>query len=186
MAAAVSVEVAAEGAKNPSTLEFLKGAPKRLLIGGKWVPARSGKTFEVVNPANEQVIAKVSEGDKKDIAEAVKAARKAFDQGPWPRMKPAERAGYLNKWADLIQKHAEQLAELDTLRSSAGPARNSNLHRYPAKPPTGGNHPWGDSQMWVPPICFLACRSDSRRFPAIRYRPGWKASLFLNNGDAAL
>jgi aldehyde dehydrogenase (NAD+) len=115
MAAAVSIEVAAQGAKNSATLEFLKGASKRLLIGGRWVPARSGKTFEVINPANEQLIANVSEGDKEDVAEAVKAARKAFDQGPWPRMKPAERAGYLNKWADLIQKNAEQLAELDTL-----------------------------------------------------------------------
>ena len=115
MAAAVSIEVAAQGAKNSATLEFLKGASKRLLIGGRWVPARSGKTFEVINPANEQLIANVSEGDKEDVAGAVKAARKAFDQGPWARMKPAERAGYLNKWADLIKKNAEQLAELDTL-----------------------------------------------------------------------
>jgi len=128
MAAAVLIEVAAQGAKNPVTLEFLKGPPKRLLVGNKWVPARSGKTFEMINPANEKVIATVSEGGKEDFDEAVKAARKAFDQGAWPGMKPAKRAAHLNKWPDLVQKNAEQLAELDTLDlgltiASLAPAR---------------------------------------------------------------
>ena len=79
MAAAVpSIESAAAGA-NAQVREFLKGSPKKLLIGGKWVAAHSGKTFETINPANEEVIGLVAEGDKADVDEAVKAARKAFE-----------------------------------------------------------------------------------------------------------
>ena len=114
MAAAVSIEIAAQGAKNPDALGFLKGS-KNLLIGGKWVPAKSGKTFEVVNPANELVIGSVAEGDKADVDEAVKAARKAFEEGPWPRLSPHARTRLLLKVADLIHQHGEELAELVSL-----------------------------------------------------------------------
>ena len=114
MAAAISIERAIGEAKSPGVAEFLR-RPKHLLIGGKWMPAKSGKTFATINPANEETLAEVAEGGKADIDEAVKAARKAFDHGPWPRMKPFERANHLNKWADLIEKNAELLAELDTL-----------------------------------------------------------------------
>ncbi len=80
MAASVpSIEKAAAGAKSGKALEFLRRSPTKLLIGGKWVPAKSGKTFESINPANEEVLALVAEGDKADIDEAVKAARKAFE-----------------------------------------------------------------------------------------------------------
>ena len=115
MAAATSIELAAEGAKNPRVFEFLKRPARNLLINGKWVPAKSGKTFEVENPANEQVLATVAEGDKADVDEAVKAARKAFDEGPWPRMSPHARTRVLLKFADLIQQHADELAELVSL-----------------------------------------------------------------------
>lgn len=114
MAATPAVEVAAQGAK-AGTLEFLKSSPKKLLIDGKWVPAKSGKTFETINPANEEVLALVAEGDKTDVDEAVKAARKAFEDGKWPRMRPHERTRLLLKVADLIEAHAEELAELETL-----------------------------------------------------------------------
>ena len=50
-----------------SAVEFLRSGPKKLLIGGKWVPAKSGKTFETINPANEEVLALVAEGDKADV-----------------------------------------------------------------------------------------------------------------------
>src|SRR5579872_4996280 len=91
MAATPSVETAARGAKQSAVLEFLKSGPKKLLIGGKWVAARSGKTFETVNPANEEVLALVAEADKADVDEAVKAARKAFEEGAWPKMRSEER-----------------------------------------------------------------------------------------------
>jgi acyl-CoA reductase-like NAD-dependent aldehyde dehydrogenase len=113
-AAAPSVERAAAGA-NTAARDFLQRAPKKLLIGGKWVSARSGATFETINPANEEVLALVAEGDKADIDEAVKAARKAFENGKWPSSGPHQRARYLLKIADLIESHADEFAELITL-----------------------------------------------------------------------
>ena len=67
----------------PSVKNFLQGSSRKLLIGGKWVPAKSGKVFETINPANEEVLALVAEGDKADVDEAVKAARRAFENGLW-------------------------------------------------------------------------------------------------------
>ncbi len=115
MGATPSVESAARGAKSSAVLEFLKTGPKKLLIGGKWVPAKSGKTFETLNPANEEVLCLVAEGDKADVDEAVKNARKAFEEGKWATMGPHQRTRYLLKIADLIDQHAEELAELETL-----------------------------------------------------------------------
>ncbi len=113
-AATVSVERSAAGAKNSAALDFLR-KPKLLLIGGKWVPAKSGKTFETINPSNEEVLALVAEGDKPDVDEAVKAARKAYEEGKWSKIGPHERARYLFKIAELIDAHADELAELETL-----------------------------------------------------------------------
>jgi len=115
MAASPAIEGAARGAKQSAVLEFLKSSPKKLLIGGKWVAAKSGKTFETINPANEEVLALVAEGDKADVDEAVKAARKAFDDGKWPSLNPHQRARALFAIADQIDKHADELAELESL-----------------------------------------------------------------------
>jgi len=109
-----SIESAARGAKSAAALDFLR-RPKQLLIGGKWVPAKSGKTFETINPANEEVLALVAEGDKADVDDAVSAARTAFEEGRWSTMGPHERARRLLRIADLIDEHAEELAELETL-----------------------------------------------------------------------
>lgn len=119
--AAVATETTQRGS-NPvtvskATLNFLAGAPKQFLINGKWVPAKSGKTFEAVNPATEAVIARVAEGDKADVEEAVKAARKVFDEGKWSSLSPHHRTRYLLKIADLIEQHADELATLETLNN---------------------------------------------------------------------
>jgi acyl-CoA reductase-like NAD-dependent aldehyde dehydrogenase len=114
MAASPQVESAAQGARNSAALSFLR-KPKLLLIDGKWVPAKSGKTFETINPTNEEVLARIAEGDKADVDEAVKAARKAFDEGPWPGMNPHQRARLMFKIAELIDEHADELAEIETL-----------------------------------------------------------------------
>lgn len=95
--------------------EFLSKQPKKLLIGGKWVDAESGKRFETRNPATDEVLVKVAEGGKADIDKAVKAARKAYEEGPWRKMSAAERARLLFKLADLLEKHAEEFAQLETL-----------------------------------------------------------------------
>jgi len=105
------------GARNAAVKKFLAANQNRLLIGNKWIPAKSGKTFEAVNPANEQVLAKCAEGDKADVDEAVKAARKAFSQGAWANTSPHDRSRLLRKWADLIEKHADELAELESLNN---------------------------------------------------------------------
>ncbi|HEY4751370.1 MAG TPA: aldehyde dehydrogenase family protein [Steroidobacteraceae bacterium] len=94
--------------------QFLS-TPKKLLIDGKWVPAASGKTFEVKNPATGQTIATAAEGDKADIDAAVRAARRALESGPWPAMTPSERGKLVWKIGDLISKHTDELAELETL-----------------------------------------------------------------------
>ncbi|HUK47244.1 MAG TPA: aldehyde dehydrogenase family protein [Terriglobales bacterium] len=97
-----------------SVSEFI-AKPRKMLIGGKWVDAVSGKTFETYNPATGEVLARVAEGDKADIDLAVKAARKAFESGTWPNMTPSERGRLLWKLADLVDEHHEELAELETL-----------------------------------------------------------------------
>src|SRR5271155_3361619 len=118
MAAAVpsSLEKATTGVKSTAALDFLK-RPKQLLIGGKWVPSKSGKTFETINPANEEILALVAEGDKADIDEAVKVARKAYEEGKWSKIGPHQRARYLLKIADLIEQNADELATLESLNN---------------------------------------------------------------------
>jgi aldehyde dehydrogenase (NAD+) len=86
-----------------------------LFIGGKWQDSVSGKTFATVNPATGETICQVAEGDKADIDLAVKAARKAFEEGPWPRMNASERGRLLYKLADLIEQNQEELAALEAL-----------------------------------------------------------------------
>ena len=86
-----------------------------LFIGGKWLDSVSGKTFPTINPATGETICHVAEGDKADIDLAVKAARKAFEQGPWPKMNASDRGRLLHRLADLIEKHQEELAQLESL-----------------------------------------------------------------------
>ncbi|CAI9758971.1 unnamed protein product [Fraxinus pennsylvanica] len=87
----------------------------KLFINGEFVDSVSGKTFETVDPRTEEVIARIAEGDKEDIDLAVKAARDAFDHGPWPRMPGCERRRLMLKFADLINENVEELAALDTV-----------------------------------------------------------------------
>src|SRR5271154_5883100 len=81
----------------------------KLLIDGKWRDSKSGKTFETINPATEEVIARVAEGDAADMDAAVKAARKAFDSGPWRKTDARDRGRMMNKLADLIESHIDEL-----------------------------------------------------------------------------
>jgi len=87
--------------------------PTKLLINNEWVDAVSGKTFPTVNPADATVITQVAEGDKADVDKAVKAARAAFQK--FRNTTPKERSLLLNKFADLLEKHAQELAELESL-----------------------------------------------------------------------
>jgi len=89
--------------------------PKHNLIGGRWVAAASGKSFEVFNPADGSVIAHVPDSDHEDINRAVAAARLAFESGPWRSMTPSERGKLVWRIGDLILEHADELAELESL-----------------------------------------------------------------------
>ena len=93
------------------------GQARQALIDGRWQNAQSGKTFEVFNPATEAVIAHVADCGKADVDLAVKAARKAFEEGPWPNMTPSERGKILWRIGDGILAHLEELAQLESLNN---------------------------------------------------------------------
>ncbi|XP_058749403.1 aldehyde dehydrogenase family 2 member B4, mitochondrial-like isoform X2 [Vicia villosa] len=89
----------------------------QLLINGKFVDAASGKTFPTYDPRTGEVISQVAEGDAEDINRAVAAAREAFDNGPWPKMTAYERSRILLRFADLVEKHNDEIAALETWNS---------------------------------------------------------------------
>jgi (Z)-2-((N-methylformamido)methylene)-5-hydroxybutyrolactone dehydrogenase len=86
----------------------------RMLIGGEWVDARSGETFESVDPFTGRAWAEIPRAGVEDVDAAVRAARAAFDDGPWPRMAGTERARLMRRLADLIAEHAEEIAVVET------------------------------------------------------------------------
>jgi len=88
---------------------------RKMLINGQWVEAASGKTFPTYNPATGEVLARIAEGDREDIDRAVKAARAAFETGPWPKMAPSERGRLIWKLGDLLEQNLEEFAELEML-----------------------------------------------------------------------
>jgi betaine-aldehyde dehydrogenase len=98
----------------------------KMYINGEWVDAQSGKTREIVNPANGEVIALAAEGDVEDARAAIQIARHAFDHGEWPEMPAAQRARYLFAIADKLEERAEEIARLETL-DNGKPLRESRF-----------------------------------------------------------
>lgn len=98
-------------------------------IGGKWLPSASGKTFDTVNPATEETIAQVAEGDKADVDLAADAARKAFESGPWSKMDARDRGRLMYRLADLIEDEIDELAALESLDNGkpVSDARSADL-----------------------------------------------------------
>jgi phenylacetaldehyde dehydrogenase len=96
--------------------DFLR-TPGRLLIDGEWVEAVSGKTFETLNPATEESLGLVAHGAAEDVELAVAAARRCFDdeRSDWRRMTPSDRGKVIHRIGDLIERHADELAMLETL-----------------------------------------------------------------------
>src|SRR5258707_8909804 len=93
----------------------VKIAPTKLLINGKWVDSVSGKTFPTINRSTGEVITQVAEAYAADVDKAVAAARAAFDKGPWRKMSASQRGVLMNKLADLIERNADELAQLEAL-----------------------------------------------------------------------
>ena len=108
--------------------KFVSGS-KRLLIGGEWVPAASGKEFDAINPATGETIARIAEGDAEDVDRAVRAARQAFE-GEWCRWTPYDRQRLLLRVHDLIEKHFDELAVIETLDMGAPLTRTQPLKRW--------------------------------------------------------
>lgn len=98
---------------DPRVQAFLK-VPRKLLINNEWVEAASGETFETLDPSNGKILAHCARGGTEDVDRAVRAARTAFE-GAWQQVTPAERARLLWRLADLIEAHAEPLAQLEAL-----------------------------------------------------------------------
>ena len=99
----------------PAPVRAFLGKRHKLLINDQWGDARSGQTFDVMNPATGEVMSKVASGGVEDVALAVAAARRAFDRGPWGKTRGMDRAKLLWRLADKIEEHAEELATLDSL-----------------------------------------------------------------------
>jgi acyl-CoA reductase-like NAD-dependent aldehyde dehydrogenase len=90
-------------------------APARLYIDGQWVDAKSGATFKTINPATEEPLTEVAEGGAEDIDLAVKAARRAYDTGPWAKMSPSDRGRILWKIGDLLEANVQEIGRVETL-----------------------------------------------------------------------
>ncbi len=86
----------------------------KMLVGGEWVDARSGKTFESVNPYTGRAWATVPEAGDEDVDRAVKAARTAFDEGPWGKMTGTERARLMRRLAELLADNAQEIAAVES------------------------------------------------------------------------
>jgi phenylacetaldehyde dehydrogenase len=108
--------IASQPAPSSVIRAFLARKP-RLLINGQWVDARSDKTIAVFDPATGQEIGRVADAGPEDVNRAVAAARAAFESGPWPDMTPAGREGLLWKLAELIERDAAELAELESVNN---------------------------------------------------------------------
>lgn len=94
------------------------------LIANQWVPARSGKVMQVVSPLDGEAFAQIADSDAEDIADAVAAARAAFDGGAWSQLSAAERGRLMLRLGDKILQHAEELAQLET-RDNGKPIKQS-------------------------------------------------------------
>jgi aldehyde dehydrogenase (NAD+) len=89
----------------------------QVFIGGQWRTPASGDTYATINPATEEESARVAKGNERDIDLAVQAARRAFDEGPWPRMAAAERSRVLWKLGDLILANLDEMARLESVNT---------------------------------------------------------------------
>ena len=109
------MSTAVSTAKMHSRVADFVGKPRKIFINGKWVEAASGKTFPSYNPATGEVMAQVAEGDREDIDRAVKAARAAFETGPWPKMTASQRGRLIWKLGDLLEERVEEFAQIESL-----------------------------------------------------------------------
>jgi aldehyde dehydrogenase (NAD+) len=117
------------GAPRPYEFPFLAEANKGHFIDGKWRSALSGRTFETINPATGEKLAALALGDSLDVDAAVMAARRAFE-GPWRLLTPTERQALLIRVHDVIDRHFEELARLETADMGAPISRTLSFRKF--------------------------------------------------------
>ncbi|HUF71288.1 MAG TPA: aldehyde dehydrogenase family protein [Gammaproteobacteria bacterium] len=110
----MSVAIANQPTFSGEVAAFL-GKEPRLFIGGEWVRSKSDRTIAVVDPSNGRQVATVPDANEPDVDSAVAAARHALEEGPWSTMLPSEREALIWRLADLIDRHADELAELESI-----------------------------------------------------------------------
>ena len=110
----MSAVIAAQPSPSATAASFLK-RPARLLIDGEWVRSHSDKTIPVIDPAMGKTVCAVADADGTDVDKAVAAARRALESGPWSELRPVERQALIWRLSDLIDAHAEELAELESI-----------------------------------------------------------------------
>src|SRR5208283_1840969 len=99
----------------PEVDNFLSSSQIKMFVGGSWTASDGGETFDVLDPGNGKKIASVASGNKSDIDRAVKAARQSFRRTTWGTMPVNDRAVILHRLADLVDKHREILAQIESL-----------------------------------------------------------------------
>src|SRR5262245_31701455 len=102
----------------------------QLFINGEYVYAASGRAFPVLNPATNELLTEVAEAGVEDVNRAVAAARRAFDEGSWPKLKTAERARMIRRFAELLVVHATELERIESL-DVGKPVKESGGHDIP-------------------------------------------------------
>jgi len=114
---------------NAAEIPFLRASDKKMFIGGQWVDAASGKRIDTLNPATGKIIATLPEGDAEDINRAVRIARRTFE-GEWARWKPYDRARLLIRIHDLVERHWDEIAALETTDMGAPLTRTRALRTW--------------------------------------------------------
>jgi acyl-CoA reductase-like NAD-dependent aldehyde dehydrogenase len=110
----ISMTATLSSGLDPRTADFIS-RPQQMYVDGQWVESASGRRFDTVDPATEHVITTVPHSDADDVERAVRAARRAFEDGPWPAMTPAERQRMIWRIAEGITARADQFAELESI-----------------------------------------------------------------------
>ncbi|MBX6379039.1 MAG: aldehyde dehydrogenase family protein, partial [Clostridia bacterium] len=131
---------------------------EHLFIGGEWVPARSGRTIESINPATGRVWAVVPEAGPEDVDRAVEAARQALESGPWPRMAASERGNLLYRLAQRVRDEAEHFARLES-QDNGMPIRDAR----------------GDMAAVAGWLTYYAGLADKIEGTVVPARPDWHA-----------
>ena len=95
--------------------EFFASDPLPIFVGGEWVPAKSGQTFATFDPGTGETLTTVASGEVEDVNAAVRAARRAWEKSGWSTMAANDRAVILHRLADLVGRHREILAQIESL-----------------------------------------------------------------------